>query len=70
MTNRFTFAQGIRFSIGLLLGASAPAALAQADDDPDGGGMVSRPVVQSTAPSASRELNAALARLEIGRAHV
>lgn len=63
MTNRFTFAQGIRFSIGLLLGASAPAALAQADDDPDGGGMVSRPVVQSTAPSASRELNAALARL-------
>ncbi|MEL0250441.1 MAG: SPOR domain-containing protein [Novosphingobium sp.] len=38
-------------------------ALAQADDDPDGPATVSRPVVQSTTPSASRELNSALARL-------
>ncbi|MGV3512459.1 MAG: SPOR domain-containing protein [Novosphingobium sp.] len=37
--------------------------MAQADDDPDGPVTVSRPVVQSTAPAPSRELNAALARL-------
>ncbi len=74
MTTRFTFApsslgkwgpvsSGLRFSLGLLLAAVAPRAFAQVDDDPDGPATVSRPVVQSTAPSPSRELNAALARL-------
>ncbi|OYX62102.1 MAG: hypothetical protein B7Y89_10325 [Novosphingobium sp. 32-60-15] len=68
MTIRFTCAPGLaasgyRLSLALLLAAVAPAALAQVDDNPDGPVTVSRPVVQSTAPSASRELNAALARL-------
>ncbi|MDT0508753.1 SPOR domain-containing protein [Novosphingobium sp. MMS21-SN21R] len=68
MTIRFTFAHGpvangLKFSLGLLLAAAAPCAYAQADDDPDGPATVSRPVVQSVAPSPSRELNAALARL-------
>jgi Flp pilus assembly protein TadD len=68
MTNRFTYAQGFpRFAalaIGLLLAAVSPRAIAQADDDPDGPvTSVSHPVVQSIAPSPSRDLNAALARL-------
>ncbi|MES2303471.1 MAG: hypothetical protein V4521_15590, partial [Pseudomonadota bacterium] len=68
MTIRFTFAHGpvatgLTFSLGLLLAAAAPSAFAQVDDDPDGPATVSRPVVQSVAPSPSRELNAALARL-------
>lgn len=68
MTIRFTFAHGpvatgLTFSLGLLLAAAAPCAFAQVDDDPDGPATVSRPVVQSVAPSPSRELNAALARL-------
>lgn len=71
MTNRFTFAQGLSYdlpkstalAVGLLLAAVSSQAMAQADDDPDGPATVSRPVVQSTAPSPSRELNAALARL-------
>ncbi len=68
MTNRLPIAQfsassRLRLALALLLCAAAPQALAQADDDPDGPATVSRPVVQSTAPSPSRELNAALARL-------
>ncbi len=67
MTNRSPFAppcfKGLRFSLSLLLAATSSMALAQVDDDPDGTTTVSRPVVQSTAPSASRELNSALARL-------
>lgn len=76
MTNRFTRAPGAgpcvgngvsrlagRLSLALLLVATSPAALAQVDSDPDGPATISRPVVQSTAPSPSRELNAALARL-------
>lgn len=68
MTNRFTCApipalRGLRLSLVVLLAASAPAAFGQVDDDPDGPATVSRPVVQSIAPSPSRELNAALARL-------
>lgn len=68
MTNRFTRAPGlhvagIRLTLALALAAVAPTVHAQVDDDPDGPVTVSRPVVQSTAPSPSRELNAALARL-------
>jgi len=67
MTNRSPFAppcfKGLRSSLALLLAATSSMALAQVDDDPDGPATVSRPVVQSTAPSASRELNSALARL-------
>lgn len=63
MTNCFPFAQGTRLAVSLLLAATSSHALAQVDDDPDGPAVVSRPVVQSTAPSPSRELNAALARL-------
>ncbi|MBF9152455.1 SPOR domain-containing protein [Novosphingobium jiangmenense] len=68
MTNRLPIARltgrtRLRLALALLLCASAPRALAQADDDPDGPATVSRPVVQSTTPSPSRELNAALARL-------
>lgn len=68
MTNRLPIAQfsgssRLRLALALLLCAASPRALAQADDDPDGPATVSRPVVQSTAPSPSRELNAALARL-------
>ncbi|NLR70683.1 SPOR domain-containing protein [Novosphingobium sp. ERN07] len=63
MTNCFPFAQGTRLAVSLLLAATYSHALAQVDDDPDGPAVVSRPVVQSTAPSPSRELNAALARL-------
>lgn len=68
MTIRFTCAPGIRasgfrVSLVLLLAAASNAAIAQVDDSPDGVPTVSRPVVQSTTPSPSRELNAALARL-------
>lgn len=63
MTNCFPFAQGTRLAVSLLLAATSSHAPAQVDDDPDGPAVVSRPVVQSTAPSPSRELNAALARL-------
>lgn len=68
MTNRLPIARmtdhsRTRLALALLLCAAAPRAMAQADDDPDGPATVSRPVVQSTAPSPSRELNAALARL-------
>lgn len=68
MTNRLPIARlkcrtRLRLALALLLCATAPRALAQADDDPDGPATVSRPVVQSTTPSPSRELNAALARL-------
>ncbi len=68
MTIRFTCAPGIcasgfRVSLALLFAAASTAAIAQVDDNPDGMPTVSRPVVQSTAPSPSRELNAALARL-------
>lgn len=72
MTNRFTCAPlagsrpagtGWQLSLAVLLLAVSPAAVAQVDDDPDGPATISRPVVQSTAPSPSRELNAALARL-------
>ncbi|MCY1672323.1 tetratricopeptide repeat protein [Novosphingobium sp. SL115] len=67
MTNRFTYAQGFpksaALAVGLLLAAASPRAMAQADDDLDGPVTVSRPVVQSIAPSPSRDLNAALSRL-------
>ena len=68
MTIRFTrapgfSASGLKLSLVLLVTAAAPAAFAQADDDPDAIPTVSRPVVQSTGPSPTRELNAALARL-------
>lgn len=68
MTIRFTcapglVASGLKLPLALLFAAVSPVAVAQADNDPDGPVTVSRPVVQSTAPSASRELNAALARL-------
>ena len=68
MTNRFTCApitarRSLRLSLVLLLAASAPAAFGQVDGKPGGTATVSRPVVQSIAPSPSRELNAALARL-------
>ena len=66
MKQRYT----IMSRINLLHGTAVTIALAfvvpafaQVDDDPDGPTTVSRPVVQSTSPSPSRELNAALARL-------
>ena len=77
MINRFPIARflgpdGMRLTVAMLLAttllatASNPV-LAQTsgkgDDDPDGPVTVSRPVVQSTAQSPSRDLNAALARL-------
>lgn len=65
MTNRITCApgsaqRGLRLTLALMLAAGAPFAFAQVDNGPS---TVSRPVVQSIAPSPSRELNAALARL-------
>ncbi|WP_298284453.1 SPOR domain-containing protein [Novosphingobium sp.] len=73
MKKRFPFAHGpvahsSRLVASLLLVASspgvlAPGVLAQVGKNPAGPPTVSRPVVQSTAPSPSRELNAALARL-------
>ncbi len=63
MKKRSPFARSWRLAGSLLLAASSPVALAQVDTAPDGRATVSRPVVQSTAPSPSRELNAALARL-------
>ncbi len=66
MKNRYTIMSRMKLlhgtAVTLGLAFAAPA-LAQVDDDPDGPTTVSRPVVQSTAPSPSRELNAALARL-------
>lgn len=68
MKKRFPFAlgpsaHGARLAASLLLAASSPAVLAQVGKNPAGPATVSQPVVQSTAPSPSRELNAALARL-------
>lgn len=68
MTNRLPIARisgssRLRLALGLMLCTAAPHALAQADDDPDGPATVSRPVVQSTGQTPSRELNGALARL-------
>lgn len=68
MTNRLPIARiagssRLRLALALLLSAAAPCAMAQADDDPDGPATVSRPVVQSTGQTPSRELNGALARL-------
>lgn len=72
MINRFPIArflgsEGIRLTVALLLATASTPVLAQAsgkgDDDPDGPVTVSRPVVQSTAQSPTRDLNAALARL-------
>ncbi|KPF93770.1 hypothetical protein IP81_01050 [Novosphingobium sp. AAP83] len=68
MTIRFTRApgfagSGLRLSLALLSSAASSVALAQVDSDPDAPVTVSRPVVQSTAPSPSRELNLSLARL-------
>ncbi|MCX7285279.1 MAG: SPOR domain-containing protein [Novosphingobium sp.] len=63
MKNRFPFAQGTRLAVSLVALAASSQVLAQVDDDPDGPVTVSRPVVQSTTPSPSRDLNAALARL-------
>lgn len=72
MINRFPIARflgtdGVRLTVAFLLATAATPALAQAsgrgDDDPDGPVTVSRPVVQSTAQSPTRDLNAALARL-------
>lgn len=70
MKQRYTVMSRINASRGSLaslavvmaLAGQAPA-LAQVDDDPEGPATISRPVVQSTAASPSRELNAALARL-------
>ncbi|MBB3861345.1 tetratricopeptide (TPR) repeat protein [Novosphingobium hassiacum] len=58
--SRMKFMHGTALSLALAIAAPA---VAQVDDDPDGPTTISRPVVQSTAPSPSRELNAALARL-------
>lgn len=77
MINRFPIARFLgpdrmRLTAAMLLASTLLATasnpvLAQAsgkgDDDPDGPATVSRPVVQSTAQSPSRDLNAALARL-------
>lgn len=68
MTNRLPIARisgssRLRLALALMLCTAAPHALAQADDDPDGPATVSRPVVQPTGQSPSRELNGALARL-------
>ncbi|MBB4615242.1 SPOR domain-containing protein [Novosphingobium taihuense] len=72
MINRFPIARflgtgSMRLTVALLLATASAPVLAQAsgkgDDDPDGPVSVSRPVVQSTAQSPTRDLNAALARL-------
>lgn len=63
MTNRFHHAQQACFAASLLLAAVSPQALAQSGNSAGSPPTVSRPVVQSTAASPSRELNLALGRL-------
>ncbi|OYX96748.1 MAG: hypothetical protein B7Y74_00230, partial [Novosphingobium sp. 35-62-5] len=63
MMNRFPYAQGSCLAVSLLLAAVSSHALAPAVMAQAAPATISRPVVQSTAPSPSSELNAALARL-------